>query len=298
VVETLKIDPEEKKSLIKYVFSHRENDFPHLFNSWVVVIQAAILNQTILEAISPYMRDLGELIQKWECDFLLLAGRPTRLPIIQTIFKRLSPIQPSRLIPMSEYQIGAWYPFWLTPDKKIADPKTTCVVGALVSALSEGTQHNFFFNSEKLYPASTIRYIGTMDNDSMIRNESLLFNGTDVSTLIDHGNTCELQITTLTQIGFRQLGVARWKTTPLYYVGLASEARTNRLPYTLTIEYMPNELSTSDTKMSENNSSDGLLQLVEIRDREGENVPRSHIDFQFRSSWNDGHWLDTGLFTP
>ncbi len=298
VAQALSLSPSKRDELLRYGFSIRDEDHSGLYDEWVVAVRADQINQTLQETIIPYMRDLGELIHEWDCDFLLLAGRPSRLPIIQAIFQRLCPVLPSRLVPMSGYQIGSWYPFWLTPERKIDDPKTTCVVGALVSSLAEGGLQNFFFNAELLQPASTIKYVGTMDNDTAVRQESLLFDGRDISLIREEGQTCDLQITARAQIGFRQMSVERWKTTPLYHIGLTQEARTNRLPYTLTIEYVPDSAVVKEEVVGVNEGTDGLLRLVEIRDRDGQNVPRAHVDFQFRSLWEDGHWLDTGLFTP
>jgi len=101
-------------------------------------------------------------------------------------------------------------------------------------------------------------------------------------------------------IGFRQMKVERWKTTPFYFVSFAGQhaiERSNRhgVPYTIHFSYQrrfDDELPVTDRSENE-----GVLKIEDIVAVDGTSIPRSDIDLQLKSLWEErGHWLDTGLF--
>ena len=65
------------------------------------------------------------------------------------MFKKRPPTELSRIISMGDYKVDNWYPF-VTAANKIGDPKATAVVGALLSAISEGNLLNFHIKASKL----------------------------------------------------------------------------------------------------------------------------------------------------
>ena len=266
---------------------------------WSPVFDLSSVGSTISSTISPIILNLAEVIKLWDCDFVVLSGRPSCLPSVQSILLKSPPVPPSRLIPMSEYQVENWYPFWTTLDGKIVDPKTTGVVGALLFTVSEGNLQNFHIRTSFLKPASTIKYIGAMGSDKQIKNKFLLFEGLDVSQVKDEEITCKLIFQTQTFIGFRQMPVERWKTTPFYQLVFAdqkaAEKASRKGPYEVTISYSRqfDELEANNTSRVEN---EGVMKIVDITDNEGGSVPRSDLSLSLKSLWDDSHWIDTGLF--
>jgi hypothetical protein len=266
--------------------------------SWIPAVDLEAIGVTISAAITPYLHNLAELVRLWDCDFLVLSGRPTCLSTIRAILYKAPPVQPSRIVSMSEYQVESWYPFWTTLDGKIDDPKTTGVVGALLSAVSEGNLKNFHIRTNDLRPASTIKYLGTMGNDKQIKNVNLLFDGRDISVDRDEELVHILPFQTQMFIGFRQMKVERWKTTPFYYLRFSSQEAAERAnhmgPYQLHLSYQRRfEDDELDNDQAEN---EGVLKIEEISAKDGSSVPRSDVVAQLKSLWADSHWLDTGLF--
>lgn len=290
------VDPEVLKFIEKLVSPHNESSFDFL--NWQPVFDLAAVGTTISATISPYLQSLAEVVKLSDCDFLVVSGRPSCLPPIQAIFLKSPPVQPSRIIAMSEYQVESWYPFWTTLEGKIEDPKTTGVVGALLYTVSEGNLKNFHIRTSALKPASTIKFIGSMGVDKQIKNEFLLFDGQDVSLLKDEELTCTIHFQTQTFIGFRQMNVERWKTTPFYQLVFANqkaaEKATTKGPYQITLSYIRRFDDDDEAHLHAEN--EGVLKIVDILDKDGGSIPKSDLVLSLKSLWDESHWLDTGLF--
>ena len=252
---------------------------------------------SIRAVLADYLTDLCEVVHKADCDFLLLSGWPSCLPILQSlIFQRL-PLPASRIIPMSEYKIEKWFPF-SDAQGRITDPKTTGVVGALLAAISEGNVFNFHFRENKQQPASTIRYIGPMSNNKQIRNVNLFFDGVDATLLSEDVVETEIKFSAPLYIGYRQFSAERWKTTPFYLLRFANNDAAIRasglgLPYTIRLSYTRERLDDVD----EGFEAEGILKIEEVVSSNGQNVSRMDFVLQLKSLWeSEGHWLDTGVF--
>ena len=84
---------------------------------------------------------------------------------------------------MKSYRCGAWYP--LTHDGDcIGDPKSTVVVGALLSYLKRDGRSaliNFRYNPEIGRLPSPIRYVGPLNSKDMLDNENLIYMATSAA---------------------------------------------------------------------------------------------------------------------
>ena len=277
--------------------THLQEGF--MINRWAFTIDMSSVGRTISSAIGPYLLDLAEAIKLWDCDYLVLSGRPSCLPVIQSVFRKSPPVEPSRIVPMSAYPVESWYPFW-TPDGKIDDPKTTGVVGAMLSAISEGNLMNFRFRTNELKPASTIKFIGPMGINKKIRNDDLFFSGKNLDEVREEDLSGVFEFAAPMYIGFRQIRAERWKTTPFYFVSFSSTQAAERsnkhgVPYSIHFSYQ--RRFDDDQPVSDRSENEGTLVIEEILARDGTSIPRSDIDLQLKSLWEEfGHWLDTGLF--
>jgi hypothetical protein len=293
--------PAEVLEFIEGVWPTNLANNPSLQN-WPIHTNLHEVAATVTDLIRPYLSDLSEIIASWHCDFVVLSGRPSCVPAIQAILRQAPPVEPSRIIPMSEYDVGSsWYPFW-TVGGKIKDPKTTGVVGAALSVVSEGADPNFHFRSRDLKPASTIRYMGPMEPDRKIYNRNLFFQGSDLSTSNEEELTDTFHFSRPMYIGFRQLKIERWKTTPFYFVDFSSNPlareraqRRGAMPYNITFSYKRN--LNDDENVLSDGEIEGVIRIEEILTADGTNIPKSDIELRLKSLWSeDGHWLDTGSF--
>ncbi|WP_295449764.1 virulence factor SrfB [uncultured Thiodictyon sp.] len=167
------------------------------------------------------IRSLCEVIDRYDCDVLLLTGRPSRLPGIQSLFRSLLPLPPDRIIPLHHYHTGSWYPF--NRRGMIEDPKTTAAVGAMLCLLGQGRLTNFFLHSAAFHPYSTVRHLGIMDNNMVIRAQDLLYSDLRLDQDDYELPQRPFQVLGLTRIGYRQIAVERWAASPLYLVEVDQE---------------------------------------------------------------------------
>lgn len=253
------------------------------------------IDRTIRESIGRPLANLCEVIQVYDCDMLLLTGRPSRWPaIISTIYAKL-PVPPSRVMPMCRYRVGPWYPF-ADSFGSITDPKTTVVVGAILCALAEGHLEGFSFDTASLTLRSTARFIGEMEMQTgQLKGDKVWFT-VDVADAKEQELGREVMFAGPITVGFRQIEVERWTTTRLYMIDFATEdARrkaAGKLPYTLSLHYRLAELEeTEDAQRDE-----GDLVITEITDRFGAGVGRRDVEVRLQTlPLDEGYWLDTGI---
>ncbi len=258
-------------------------------------IEPRQIDRTIRESIGRPLANLCEVIQVYNCDVLLLSGRPSIWPaIISTVYAKL-PVPPSKVIPMCKYRVGPWYPF-ADPFGIISDPKTTVVVGAILCALSEGHLEGFSFDTTRLSLQSTARFIGEMEMlTGQLKRDKVWF-AVNVEDAKEQEQTREIQFGGPITVGFRQLEVERWTTTRFYVIDFATEdARrkaAGRLPYTLTLRYRLAELEdAADAQRDE-----GEMEIMEIADKSGAGVSRRDLEVRLQTlPLDEGYWFDTGI---
>lgn len=183
--------------------------------------------------IDKVLTALCEVLSCYHCDLLLLTGRPSRLPGIQAIIRRNLPLPPGRILPLHGYQTGTWYPFH--KNGYIDDPKSTASVGAMLSQLcANHSIPNFHFHTSALKPYSTIRHIGLIDMDNLIRDADVIYRNIQsengqikLPVVLEAGEetTSSIIMRGELRLGYRQLDAERWAAAPLYTLRLSEEGR-------------------------------------------------------------------------
>ena len=167
---------------------------------------------------------LCEIVWLYDCDVLLLSGRPSRLPGVQALFRALLALPPDRILALDGYRTGTWYPFH--KDGRIADPKTTAAVGAMVCKVGgERGIPNFNFLSNAFRAYSTVRYIGLMDRNMRIKDEDIYYRDVRLDDP-DYDLPDEpFEVRGRMVLGFRQLASERWGASPLYVLDFTKRAK-------------------------------------------------------------------------
>lgn len=167
---------------------------------------------------------LSEIVYLYNCDVLLLSGRPSRLPGVQALFRMLLPLPPDRIIALHGYRTGTWYPFH--KDGRIDDPKSTAAVGAMICKVGgERKIPNFNFLSNAFTAYSTVRNIGLMDQNMIIKDEDVYYHDVrlDAPDYVLPDTPFEMRGRMV--LGFRQLDNARWGGSPLYVLDFKDKAK-------------------------------------------------------------------------
>ncbi|MFO1153261.1 MAG: virulence factor SrfB [Rhodospirillales bacterium] len=192
-----------------------------------VVVDLHRLHRFFLEdqmEICKTIQALCEVVWLYDCDMLLLSGRPSRLPGIQALFRALLALPPDRILALDGYRAGTWYPFH--KDGKIADPKTTAAVGAMVCKVGgERGIPNFNFLSNAFRAKSTVRYIGLMDRNMRIKSEDIYYRDVRLDDETYDLPSDPFEVRGRMVLGFRQLESDRWGASPLYVLDFTKRAK-------------------------------------------------------------------------
>jgi hypothetical protein len=253
------------------------------------------LGATIQSVMGDIMALMCEVIHKFDCDVLLLTGRPSCFPIIRDLILRYLPIPPHRLIFMNEYRVGNWYPF-AGRLGKIDDPKTTVVVGALICALAENREiRDFPLRGGGFSIKSTARYIGRLLGADTIRTDDIIFSqeGRSVAT-----ESKPLIVSAPMFIGFRQLRLDRWPGTPLFFLDMAEDHPGRQAaPMPWSVTFRRNEPSPDDPVAKQELDLENLW-VDRVVDQAGNEVAKDLVRLRLQTMRNiDGYWLDTGTVT-
>ncbi len=237
---------------------------------------------------------LCEIVNSYQCDVLLLTGRPSRLPGVQAYFKSRLPLPVGRILPLHGYKTGSWYPFH--KQGKIDDPKTTAAVGAMLCFLSKnGRIPNFYFSSTKIEPYSTVKYIGFLSNNNTIQDSDVYYADVNLDSddydFPDHSFTVRGK----TRIGFRQLNVERWSASPLYQLTIENPDLMERLMKNKEVL----NVSLGIKKSPDRNSYSENLQIKRVEASDGRSVRKDDVKLSLNTMLDSGlndsqYWLDSG----
>lgn len=253
------------------------------------------MDETVRATLRPVLANLCEVINLYDCDALLLTGRPSRWPgVVETIYSLL-PLPPGRIYPMADYRVGGWYPF-SDALGNMTDPKTTVVVGAILCALAEGQLEGFSFDPHSLRLVSTARHIGEMELNGQIKREKVWFNVDPLTRQVNPPEK-EVMFSGPLAVGFRQLEAERWTTTRYYFLDWrdeqASALHAANLPFRVKLDL---HLPEADEDTAESAREEGEFEITEIIDRNGNSLNTRVLEMRLQTLPRDeGFWMDTGI---
>jgi len=251
--------------------------------SWYLDTQE--INSVIQHLIQPALSNLAGIVSQYKCDYFLLAGQPSTLPVLHDILLRFLPLSADRIIPLGNYRIGSWYPF-ANARGMVSDPKTCVAVGAAIGLMggSLGRLLGFRIDTEKLrdHIRSTAKYIGFYKRKrATVKAQDIIFTaGVYEKEIIFHSPVL---------LGMRQLEAEQWRATPMYHLGYtslkAAEDLARRAPFKMTL------------RRHERNGE--LIYRIEAVERQidGQRVNPNQFSIKLQTLVEEqGHWLDTGSF--
>ncbi len=268
------------------------------------------VDTTVRQNLGQILTNLGEVIHMYDCDILLLTGRPSCWPAVMAASLAKLAVPANHIVPMHQYRVGGWYPF-ANALGRISDPKTTVLAGAFICALAENGQlPGFAFDTSTIVPESTARYIGELSPDGQLKNDRVWFTvdapisrpEVPVLSLENPESSSTVVFNTPMVIGFRQLAAERWTATRFYmleYAGEEASSRArNRKPYSVTMSYTLREGVTVQEGADERQTieDEGDLRVEEIMDAAGGAIPRGDLVVRLQTlDGQEGYWMDTGI---
>lgn len=253
---------------------------------------------TVKGVLQPILSDLCEVVNAYDCDWLLVSGRPSKLPAVFSCLCAKLPLPVSRIQLMHRYRVGTWYPFRDSYDR-IDDPKTTAAVGALLCSLAKTQLGGFALAGGDLRPRSTARFIGAMtEGMRTIARSEVLFSNVDLDQDRAVTENVAYQMINPISIGFRQLDIERWPTTQLYRLewgpAFRDPERAARFQPPLRVTLGRQEMRVEG---EEELTKEALELRDDVEDRTGESLPRGAVVLRLQTlAKRTGYWLDTGEF--
>jgi hypothetical protein len=260
-----------------------------------IATDARRVDAAVRAVLGRALGDLCEVVWHYDCDVLLLSGRPSRLKAVLDIVHAKAPVAPHRVIGMHRYRVGERYPF-RDAANRIDDPKTTAAVGAMLCVQAEGRLRNFMLRASQLTMKSTARIIGRMDNDGQIRKENELIPAAELdqapSTNGAAADDFTMQFQSTVQLGFRQLPIARWTATPLYVMEFADPDTAPRLALPLKVRVVRRE---EDPDSARYEAAREKFEVEEIEDATGARLSNRDVTLRLQTiDDQDGYWRDPG----
>lgn len=287
--------------LLDYINREIQRELPGDAAAFDILDVALIVRLSKLHAefLSPRMnithslRSMSEVVAVYDCDVLLLTGRPSRFPGVQALFRHLQPLPVSRIVSLDGYHTNDWYPF--NKQGKIENPKSTAAVGAMLCLLSLDLRlANFWFKAGDFQPYSTIRYLGMLDGTGALTADNVWYSDID----LDQQNfnlevRSRFQVRGALTLGFRQLDNDRWPASPLYTLTIVdsqlarSVAGDKVLRIKLAVsrpfgEFGPERFDIADATLDD-----------------GSQVPLEHLRLRLNTLASSGsgmahYWIDSG----
>ena len=235
---------------------------------------------------------LAEIVHAYDCDILLLSGRPSRLPGIRSLLMELLPLPPERVISLHEYRVGAWYPF-RDARLRVEDPKTTVAVGAMIAALAQSQLPDFSFRSDLLRSKSIAKFIGKLDGGGRLQREDLVYRDVDLDNreyelpevaFEFRGPDVARAPASSTWCAGRRRGSMRW-SSPSPNMPSAMPAR--RRSRSRSLASKPKDKDSGDVER---------FRLRQVTNRDGRAVALDRLTLRLQTlPRREGYWLDTGM---
>jgi hypothetical protein len=265
------------------------------------------VRSAVNSALGEVFDNIAEAINHLDCDVVLLSGRPSRLPATIDLFVDKLAVPPDRIVALSRYQVGKWYPFASRSGFRIDDPKTATVVGCLLSVLVDRQLTNFAIKISRVRMRSTAKYIGWLENTGKLANGRIFFRWSD-DPKIARIDTATIPYYAQMRLGYRQLPIERWTATPLYRL----KADTERAKTPIQIELRrtpPSEIPNPsdddsrnfdalDREFARNEALKEELSIQSAVDAGGNAGLERTISLTLETlPSEEGYWLDTGILT-
>lgn len=273
-------DNEPSEHLLEHFKEHFGFDFRDL--SWR--FEPEETREQVRDVMQEMMRRLSVVMKKYDCDIILLSGRPCALDVITELFVMYYPVSPDRLIRLGQYRVGEWFPC-ANEQGYFRDQKAIVAVGAMVGYLAsiKGGELIIDFTQIGSKMKSTAKYVGEYESKSQegFVKTSLLTPKKGMS-VIDTNNFPLV-------LGCKQYDSIGYSARPLYVIYDKSKVN-RRLRITLQRDFLLNreEITIDDiTDEMGNNIRPEEIELVQqsiVPEKDGDDNPKSC------------YWLDKGEF--
>jgi hypothetical protein len=263
-----------------------------------------IVSKIVQSTFDTLVGKISTILSYYGCDIVLLTGRPTSLNPLSDLFFKYYATSPNRLITLSNYRIGTWYPF---QDGKgyFSDSKSIVAVGAMIGdyASKRGGLNGFSLDLSELI------------RDMNPTTECFSKSEKDISFINPETNSANIEVSQLPlRIWTRQLDSITYPTRPFYALDFDEEKIKERIKDRLRLENSEirniNDATIREVERLRTLSPFNFtiervdyledkekLKIESVVDKDQNDLPISFFKLQIQSmSETDNYWLDSGEF--
>ena len=267
-----------------------------------------VVNGVIVAQFDDLLKKVAAAMSAYQCDVIILSGRPTSLKQVENLFLKYYPVSPNRLKVLNNYRVGRWYPFQ-NGDGYFTNQKSIVAVGALLGyiASTQGGFHGLSIDLSEMQKrlTPTTDYFGVLNSATNTMEEAFI---------TPKNNAVDVQVNDLPlKIGTRQLNTASYPVRAFYRLDFNDEGIENHLRNKGYADGADMASKVADIKTAirqrtpltihivrEDYTMDKeLLVLDSVVDKYGddEGLPLNYFHLQIQSLQEDeDFWLDSGAF--
>lgn len=267
-------------------------------------ITAKAINKLCEQVFNKLFYQIGQIVRKYDCEVVVLSGRPFSLKGLESLWNRNTHLLPNRVVNLNSFWVGRWYPF-SDSNGFVDDPKTIVAVGSLISLMGGSLfklgQFRINTTNLKTNLVSTVDYVGRY-KDGLTP---------DVYLSPDH-NEFSIKIHSLPfLLGSKKVNSPLYHSSVLYAINL-NEEKIGEIVQRKQFDKDFDQVfdSAEDFKfkirskmpVSVNISRDyadnkEVLKIEEVTDFEGNEIPKTYFELSTQTLTDpSGYWLDTGEF--
>lgn len=253
-------------------------------------VQADQLIQIIRQVLYKPLAGYCDIIAQFDCDLLLLAGRPSGLPAIQDILVQLCPVGPGRMVALQGHPVDKkWFPF-ASKDDRIEDAKFCSVVGAMLAYLARNLLLGDFIlevNDQREHLRDTLIHGIANPDGKDIPADATLFrpNAKGHINIEEH-----ISFGGLTWIGVRRIDSEAVPVNPLYKLRWHKSIRDRIASKAL----MPRDIVVTLERPPQ---KPWELRIKKTSGKVGQaDIQKGWIELKLQTIFEDEYWLDTGCF--
>ncbi len=250
------------------------------------------IDRVVREWVTPLADTYARFVSAFDCDLVIVTGKPSELPQVRDVLSQRLPIEEHRLVFAHKYHAGSWFPG--APDGVIHDAKMVTVVGAaLYEAMSIGFIPNWQLerrNIEDRQPPAR-NYWGRHDGNTLsrpLRVDGVYLRPGDNEAVVPMGDQYMVGRARFLQIAPEPVYIFRW--------------RRERFPG----GFPPPVVNATLRRVTHDDNGHALpvehivLVSVEGTIEEGGRkraVTLDDVELKLQTLPNNGeHWLDSGVF--
>ncbi|MBR4569908.1 MAG: virulence factor SrfB [Candidatus Riflebacteria bacterium] len=237
-------------------------------------ISKVVTNSVITNVMDNVLRIFSEVIAQFNCDVLILGGKPSSLPVIREILLRYMPVKPSGIVCLKGFSVGSWYPF-SQRGGGIADPKTTCVMGATVWLYAERLKklEAVSINSDNSMIKQRECFIGTFIKDTLIMDNEMFPTNANAANLI---------VSKTAALGVRRVDSNLCMVNPLWEILIDNSKLKTNGPYTVML--------------AQDNNDREMVKVIDLFDENSRKADKHAVSLRLKTMVAEQYWIDTGCF--